>query len=408
MAKENRFETTSVFVSSHQQWDVEMRKILQEHMRGLDKDLDVLHVQIMANGVIVFNIPRCSIFSLFDATEAPCTDDITRAGHNAVVEYGKCEDSQRAIRELNGTQLGNRFGRSRIVVREDRDQVLKFHKVFCEKQFRAAKFADAFNSKLSSVPALAGTAPRVSFLACAVYIVNSQKEGRKAVLVEKQLDPIKYKKWNGNNGFVDGQNNLKQDPDQSSVLLYIMEASEDEQDDDNDDTARTYIHDRQELLREIPQAFSLFTYRYTKRKMLVCDLQGVLDTSQSPPLFEFTDPVIHCSSRSGDCCRKCIHPCYVDGISPCCVDNPAADPEICFWATYQVARMYMDGQTWARRECTCFCRRTSVESSAACSVVLGCQQRGAPLVMLLWVILRRPPMTLALTDLGVCVFWAVA
>ena len=54
MAKENRFETTSVFVSSHQQWDVEMRKILQEHMRGLDKDLDVLNVHIKATGVIFF------------------------------------------------------------------------------------------------------------------------------------------------------------------------------------------------------------------------------------------------------------------------------------------------------------------------------------------------------------------
>ena len=220
-----------------------------------------------------FNIPRCSIFPLPDATEAPFTDYITRSGqgHTAVVEYRKFEDSPHAIRELNETQLGNRFGRSRIVVREDRDQVLKFHRAFCESQFRAAKFADAFNSKLSSVPALAGTTPRVSFLAFAVYIVNSQKEGHKPVFVEKQLDPIKYKKWNGNNGFVDRQDNLKQDPEQSSVLLDIMEASEDQQDDDNDNTARIYIHDRQELLREIPQAFSCFTYSYTKRKMLVGD-----------------------------------------------------------------------------------------------------------------------------------------
>jgi len=53
VAKETRFETTSVFVS-HLQWDVEMRKLLQKHMRGLDKDLDVLHVHIMANGAIFF------------------------------------------------------------------------------------------------------------------------------------------------------------------------------------------------------------------------------------------------------------------------------------------------------------------------------------------------------------------
>lgn len=51
-------------------------------------------------------------------------------------------------------------------------------------------------------------------------------------------------------------------------------------------------------ISDIPQAFSHFTYRYTKHRVLVCDLQGVLSTTQ-PPCFEFTDPVIHFSSRSG-------------------------------------------------------------------------------------------------------------
>lgn len=50
---------------------------------------------------------------------------------------------------------------------------------------------------------------------------------------------------------------------------------------------------------DIPQAFSHFTYAYTRRKMLVCDLQGVLDEAASPPVFELTDPVIHYSSTSG-------------------------------------------------------------------------------------------------------------
>lgn len=50
---------------------------------------------------------------------------------------------------------------------------------------------------------------------------------------------------------------------------------------------------------DVPQAFSHFTYAYTKRRMLVCDLQGVLDEVASPPVFELTDPVIHYSSRSG-------------------------------------------------------------------------------------------------------------
>jgi hypothetical protein len=33
--------------------------------------------------------------------------------------------------------------------------------------------------------------------------------------------------------------------------------------------------------------------------MLVCDLQGVLDTECSPPVFKLTDPVIHYTSSQG-------------------------------------------------------------------------------------------------------------
>lgn len=53
------------------------------------------------------------------------------------------------------------------------------------------------------------------------------------------------------------------------------------------------------------QAFSHFSYRYTKRSMLVCDLQGVLSVDarsreeSCEGVFELTDPVIHYKSRSG-------------------------------------------------------------------------------------------------------------
>jgi len=35
------------------------------------------------------------------------------------------------------------------------------------------------------------------------------------------------------------------------------------------------------------------------QKLLVCDLQGVLNKNMTPPLFEFTDPVIHYKSSRG-------------------------------------------------------------------------------------------------------------
>ncbi|KNC77264.1 hypothetical protein SARC_10273 [Sphaeroforma arctica JP610] len=44
---------------------------------------------------------------------------------------------------------------------------------------------------------------------------------------------------------------------------------------------------------DVPQAFTHFTYAHTKRALMVCDLQGVLDRSQTPAMFEFTDPCIH-------------------------------------------------------------------------------------------------------------------
>jgi hypothetical protein len=51
---------------------------------------------------------------------------------------------------------------------------------------------------------------------------------------------------------------------------------------------------------DIPQAFSCWSYWYTKRQYLVCDLQGVLDMKCRPPLFELTDPVIHTTRRRGE------------------------------------------------------------------------------------------------------------
>ncbi len=50
---------------------------------------------------------------------------------------------------------------------------------------------------------------------------------------------------------------------------------------------------------DIPQAFTHFTFERSRRRIMVCDLQGVLDTASSPAVFELTDPVIHFQSGSG-------------------------------------------------------------------------------------------------------------
>jgi hypothetical protein len=50
-------------------------------------------------------------------------------------------------------------------------------------------------------------------------------------------------------------------------------------------------------LDDIPQAFSHFSYRYSNRSVLICDLQGFLDTSAEPARFRLTDPAIHYTNR---------------------------------------------------------------------------------------------------------------
>ena len=47
------------------------------------------------------------------------------------------------------------------------------------------------------------------------------------------------------------------------------------------------------------QAFSHFTYKFTSKKLIVCDLQGTYDADASPPKIELTDPAIHYKSSQG-------------------------------------------------------------------------------------------------------------
>ena len=47
------------------------------------------------------------------------------------------------------------------------------------------------------------------------------------------------------------------------------------------------------------QAFTHFSYLFTNRRAMVCDLQGVYNSDMTPPTFELTDPAIHYKSKSG-------------------------------------------------------------------------------------------------------------
>ena len=150
--------------------------------------------------------------------------------------------------------------------------------------------------------------------------------GRTGVLVEKMLDTrkLKWKKWNSNNGYVDGLTGVPDAvpdmPDEDTPiegvfasldLGAIAEGDEEEEsesdeellEEDTWDLTRATASDRRVGVKftvaDIPQAFSYFSYSQSGRKYLVCDLQGVLDESSETPCFELTDPVIHYRSISG-------------------------------------------------------------------------------------------------------------
>ena len=200
-----------------------------------------------------------------------------------------------------------------------------FHYSFCKTQKIAANLAKNFNQWLDKAPQVGKKVPRVKFLDCYVYIYYNEIY-QIEYLVEKQLDNNQYKKWNDNQGGVHGQLRkpglyleeveplkMLRDLNLKSIIseTIVEENSEDELSDDEPTHSTHHLSSqattsvaplKSELVilnEEVPQAFSHFTYMWTKREKIVCDLQGVLDTSQVPPVFEFTDPVMHYKSKSG-------------------------------------------------------------------------------------------------------------
>ena len=208
-----------------------------------------------------------------------------------------------------------------------------WHRTFVKTQMKAAKHAVKFNQRLDNLGVSKGV-PRIRFLDCSVYECtpkplaatkrNATAVAEFACLAEKRLNPECYVKWNNNAGAVDGigRNNdrqyedLKVDVVQSKRVVDlggIEEGDEEEEDDDDDDddgeghedevgktgvvviTPKTEVMELEKRVLEgdIPQAFTHFSYKWTKRDEMVCDIQGELNVKQSPAIFELTDPCIH-------------------------------------------------------------------------------------------------------------------
>eukprot|EP00798_Chlamydomonas_sp_ICE-L_P006782 gene6782-3823_t len=222
---------------------------------------------------------------------------------------------------------------------EDDDLKRDYHYCFCKTQQQAGRFARKFNERVAKmcaqqkvpVPAV------ITFLAPTIYTCSFFNSPSNMVfLVEKMLDRSGWTKWNSNDGYVDGQSGPRviQIPGAGPAK---PAAGDDEEDDDDRECEHDDVGELQDskpeqqslvnqgsgskrklldntiMAADVPQevffvsqivqnfapqdanikAFSHYTYHYSQRKSLVCNLQGTLDTSVSPALFELTDPVIH-------------------------------------------------------------------------------------------------------------------
>ena len=254
----------------------------------------------------------------------------SQAGAFVFAVKNKCfgEGAERMVQEfrlLTETclQVGKNLVAKQSRFLENDGRAEEYHKIFCQTQSKAQVLAEKFNKVLSTLPGVDNTVPRIEFLKCSVYSTGKRGQG-KAYLVEEMLDPQKYQKWNNNAGYVKGQSKdftvKKEIMEQNlgSHLDDLAELSDEESDEDDDNADDDFFCTAEDegaaaasasagsseysfhiKTSDIPQAFSHFTHRFKRRRMLVCDLQGVLDTTTSPPMFRFTDPVIHDKKSKG-------------------------------------------------------------------------------------------------------------
>ncbi|KAL7521477.1 hypothetical protein ACHAWX_006152 [Stephanocyclus meneghinianus] len=231
---------------------------------------------------------------------------------------------------LSDSQNPSHFVFSDMVAKETKDverfeEKRDFHEGFAETQDFANYLAIQFNQHLKCIPyySAAGT-PLLRFVGCSVLMIEDPDcfNSERYVLVEKMLDTERFRwtKWNDNNGMVDGMKKhipidvdfeLRQlQKEQASNLVAIAEGDECSEDDSISDVETNSSSQKggeaveYETIQDINpseylQAFTHFTYRFTNKRVMVCDLQGVFNTDLVPPVIEMTDPAIHYASAKG-------------------------------------------------------------------------------------------------------------
>lgn len=182
----------------------------------------------------------------------------------------------------------------------------QFVRTFCAAQQISLALAEKFNNVLNrATPKIHPGTPRVSFLDCSVYEIESPDGSTtRTVLVEPKVDHRHWFKWNANNGYVATMTSAATQPGQPSVSRLRLHtptlAPIAENTDPNSDIAVASVRYN---ATQVAQAFSHFTYIVTGKKRLVCDLQGVVAGGR---MLRLSDPVIHYHDP-GQARRKHVH-----------------------------------------------------------------------------------------------------
>ena len=167
----------------------------------------------------------------------------------------------------------------------DESKKRQFHKQFCRVQRRAADLAKQFNKAIFKTQSLKPESrddpnpPKITFAKCSVYRYKDKDSEQSASILVENFLKGKFTKYNSNNGFV-YKGASKKSP---TIVLKGGEAR----------------------LTDFLQAFSHWTYVHSDQRLLLCDLQGVLNQEGRSPRFELTDPAF-CTVKQKSLSTQCF------------------------------------------------------------------------------------------------------
>ena len=241
------------------------------------------------------------------------------------------EGAERLVRRFRYLDDQNNFvgpkwvaKESRFVEEEEEDEKsstlksspIDYHRDFMRSQMLAhdlaAKFNEALDGLLQRFPVgqheWLKKLPRIRFLE---PLVVELVEGctKKTFLVEAMLEG-RYRKYNNNMGYVNtnlpgvGFDNTPVDAGGALGAIGEEESDEEHCDSDmsiSDDSGIGNDNFKNLRVEDFPQAFSHFTFERSKKRLLVVDLQGVLQVNDSDGTCEYllTDPAIHKRGETG-------------------------------------------------------------------------------------------------------------